>query len=681
MTGAAAVPSTCPLDCADACGALVLTDGQRRFVGLRGHPDHGHSRGTLCGKTALFGELVTGRERLLAPLVREGGELVPARWGQAVERIVQRVGPLPGERVLGLSYAGSMGQLAQYFPQRLIHALGGVLTDQGLCDNSATAGYECVYGRVVGARLEDAADADLVVLWGADVRRTVQHLQPVVQRLARAGVPVVAIDIWRSDTVRWVERLGGLGLVIRPGTDAMLALALVRMAYERGAVDRDFIDRECAGGDAFEHHARAGHGPDEAAAVCGLDLAELEACARLLFASRSPFVKTGVGFARRRVGAMSMRAVLSLMAVLGHAERVHYMSFATFELHTELLARPDLRPPARPPEEIHHVELGRELESGRFGAVFVWGHNPVVTCPDAGRVARGLAREDVFVVVHDPFLTETARLADVVLPATLFVEHADVYRSYGHRRLQYARAACDAPADASGERPRSNVDAFAALGRALGLPLEAFEVTEEGLCEQLLEASAERLGAEGRARLAAGEAFELEPRPGRGTPSGKIELESRTAAEAGQPALASYVPDDACGTAGRFWLIPAPSVHTHNSTYHQSPRHRARAGAARVFAHPADARELGIAAGAPATLFNERGAVTLELAPCDDLPRGCLRVDGLPRADQVPERIGLNALVSPALSDLGASNTLYSTRVDLRPATAPATKEGAWSSD
>jgi anaerobic selenocysteine-containing dehydrogenase len=241
-----------------------------------------------------------------------------------------------------------------------------------------------------------------------------------------------------------------------------------------------------------------------------------------------------------------------------------------------------------------------------------------------------------------------------------------VYRSYGHRRLQYARAACRAPG--AGEGPRSNVDAFAAVARALGLPAETHAVSEEGLCEELLQASAGRLGAEALARVLTGEAVELEPVPGRATPSGKVELQSAAAAAHGQPECATYVPDDACGTAGAYWLIPAPSVHTHNSTYSHSPRHRARVGAARVFMHPDDAADEGLAEGGGVTLSNRRGAVTLELGLTTDLPRGCLRVDGLPRADQVPEGIGINVLVSPALSDLGWSNTLYSTRVDVRAA-------------
>lgn len=659
-------PSTCPLDCPDACGVLVETDGTGALVRVKGDPDHGWSHGALCAKTSLYHEVVQGAERLLHPHVRDGsGRLVRASWDEALGRIVDRVQGLPGERILAASYAGTMGLVQRKFPMRAMHALGAVTTDDGLCDGTSTEGYQHVLGHVFGADLNDARDADLLVLWGCDMARTVQHLQPIALGLARRGVPVVVIDVYRTETARRVEGWGGRALVLRPGTDAALALCLVRLAFERGAADRAFLERECLGAAEFEAHVRAGHGLAETSAVTGLAQAEIEALYELLARSPRAFLKTGVGWTRRRNGAMSMRAVCSLAAVLGLARRVHYESFEHFRLNVAAIERPDLRP--RPPEEIHHVELGPELESGRFGAVFVWGHNPAVTVPDSHRVRAGLEREDVFVVVHDHFATETARRADVVLPATTFVEHPDVYRSYGHRLLRRARKACEPPGEC-----RSNVQAFGAIARALGLPRDAWEQDADELCEALLEASRERLGDEALAGLRDGRAVPLpllaDEREGRwGTPSGKVELVSARAAAAGQPAMATHVPDAGTGD-GAYWLVSAPSRFTHNSTYSHSARHLARNGPPLVHVHPADADELGLRAGAPARLSTALGAITLPVALDDGMPRGSVRVDGLPRGDDVPEGVGVNALVSSELSDLGSGNTLYSTRVDVAPA-------------
>ncbi len=683
-------PSTCPLDCPDACGVLVETDDAGRFVRVKGNPAHPYSNGALCGKTAIYGDVVTSPDRLLTPRVRVDGELREATWDEALRVIAERMQGIAGERILALSYAGTMGLVQRRFPLRMMNALGAVVTDGALCDTTSELGYRAVYGDVIGADIDTAEDCDAFVLWGCDMARTVQHLQPKVQRLARRGVPVVAVDVYRTDTIRALERWGGRGVLIRPGTDAALALGLARLAYERGDVDRDFVREHCLGGEEFERHVRDGHDLEWVCATTGAGAEDIELLYRLLAKHERPFVKVGVGFTRRRVGAMSMRAVCSLAAVLGHARRVHYESMDCFALETDCLDRPDLRPDTRPGTEspdgsprnagagapaIRHVELADELERGRFRAVFVWGHNPAVVVPDSRRVRAGLAREDVFLVVHEHFLTETAQLADVVLPATTFVEHADVFRSYGHRYLHFARQGARPP-----EGPRCNVDAFGAIAAALGLPEACRPQPVEALCEELLAASTHRLRDGDLEALRAGLPVKIAPpggEPGENgngwpTPSGKIELASSLARRWDQPELVTHVPDDASGDTAPLWLHCAPSRHTHNSTFSHSSRHVARAGAPRCFLHPDDARARRIEPGAYATLFNSRGELTLLAELTDDVPRGLVRVDGLPRAEDVPERIGVNALVAGTRSDMGDGNTLYSARVDVRPADAGA---------
>jgi anaerobic selenocysteine-containing dehydrogenase len=341
---------------------------------------------------------------------------------------------------------------------------------------------------------------------------------------------------------------------------------------------------------------------------------------------------------------------------------VHYESSDHFGLPGEVIERPDLRPAGSIDEPVRHVAIGRELEQGRFRAAFVWGHNPAVTVPDANRVRAGLARDDLFLVVHELFLTETAELADVVLPATAFVEQSDVYRSYNHRVLHYTRRACDPP-----HAQRSNVETFRALARTLGLAAEAWEDDEDALCHQLLEASRERFSDQEYERLLACEPVKLAPRKlaDRGTPSGKIELVSELARRVGQPALATWVADDYAGGQGDWILIAAPSIATHNSTFSHSTRHAQRAGKPCVHLGPRDAAEVGVRDGDLLRLSNEQGALTLPARTSADMPRRRLRIDGLPSARDFPEGVGVNALVPGALSDLGAGNVLYSTRVHL----------------
>ncbi len=662
MTAATLHPTTCPLDCPDACGVLVERDADGRFVRLRGNPAHTWSDGQLCGKTMLYGELVNDPARLKTPLVRAGRDLVATTWERALEVIAERMAPIEGPDVLALWYGGSMGLVQRKFPLRVMHALGATLHDGGICDAAATAGFECVLGRCLGPDMERVEESDLVILWGTDVTRTVQHLQPRLRRMQARGVPVVAIDVWRTDTLDHVEKHGGRGIVVHPGTDAQLALCLARIAFELEFADPAFLQRECLGAAEFEAHVRAHHDVGETSTITGVSVPDILMLARMLRESKLPFVKTGIGWTRRRNGAMSMRAVCSLFAVMGHGDRVHFESFAHFGLAEDVIVRADLRPAHRPDVPVKHVSLGAELEKGRFKAAFVWCHDPAVTLPDSVRFKRGFGRDDLFTVVHDHFLTETAELADVVLPATMFVEHDDVYRSYGHRSMQFGRKAVDA---LSG--PRSNVATFAAIAKRLGLPRETWDVTDAGLCDTLIEASRARLSDDELARVRAGEPVKVHDREYEvwGTPSGKIELVSASAASRGQPAMATYVPDDCAGDQGEFWLVGAPSVHTHNSTFAHSARHQKKNGPPRLYVNPQDARERGQHDGKLVRVTNERATLTLPVAIDAAMPRGMVRIDGLPRAADIPERRGVNALTSGALSDLGDGNVMYSARVDL----------------
>ncbi len=647
---------------------LIETDAGGRFVALKGNPAHGYSRGTLCSKTAAYGDLIGSPERLLMPLVRAGGKrsaLRPATWDEALSRIAERVRPLPPGRTLALWYAGTMGQVQRFAPLAVMNAIGAVQVDGGLCDAAASFGYESVLGRVIGFDLERAHECDMILLWGCDAARTHQHLMPALQAACKAAKPVIAIDIYRSDTIRALERWGGRGLVIKPGSDAMLALAMARLSFERGWADRAFLERECLGAEEFERHVRGAHALEQAARATGLAAEDIERSSAEMAAARAPLLKTGVGFARRRVGANSMRAVCSLAAVLGRVDRLHYESYDCFRLDGNCIQRPELHPLAEIPK-VAHVQAGREIDSGRFGAVFVWAHNPAVTLPESAVVRAALAREDVFCVVHEHFLTETAELADVVLPATMFPEHPDVFRSYGHRRMQYSRQSVTPPGAGAG--PRSNVRTFDAIARALGVSERVGELNEQELCARFIAANRGRIPAEAYEDFLRGEPVKIEPPRGEGwgTPSGKIELTSASALRLGQPALASAIDDDGCGELHLpYWLVCAPSRATHNSTFSHSARHIVRAGAPRAHVARADAARLGLASGGRVRLSNSRASLTLPVQPSDDVPVGMVRVDGLPRASDIPEKMGINALVAGDVSDLGGGNSLYSTRIAL----------------
>ncbi|MFT4540509.1 MAG: anaerobic selenocysteine-containing dehydrogenase [Planctomycetota bacterium] len=656
--------STCPLDCPDACGVLLETDEEGRLLKIRGNPDHGWSRGHLCSKTAIYADAVTDDERLRTPLIRDqNGEFQPSDWPTAIDLVARRLGALRSEQILSLSYAGNMGVIQRSYPSRIMNALGAMETDGGICDSSATAGYENVMGHVIGPDIETARDSDFLLMWGVDARRTHQHLMPAARALTKRGDPVVVIDIYETDTIRSVRAWGGTGLIVKPGSDAALALCLTRMTYEVEREATEFLTQDCLGASEFREHVMAGHDLEGTALIAGISVDQIrELHATLMRASR-PFLKTGVGWTRRRNGAMSMRAVCAMAAVMGYADLVHFESGGNFDLDDSDVKREGSRPEGAPTKPIRHVELGLELMTGRFGAAVVWGHNPLITVPDSVKVRAGLTRDDLFLVVHDLFMTETAKVADVVLPATSIAEHSDVFKSYGHRWMQYSHRAAKPWHEA-----RSNVDAFRALGEALKLPADVWSSSEEELVEEFLAANRNRISDEQLSELRSGKPVKLPTRQAadRGTPSGKIELHSAAASAGGQPALPTYVPDDAGGDRGSHWLIPAPSVVTHNSTYLHSKRHSMRRGEAVVCMNSQEMLDLGFEQGERVHISNDRGYLILPVAASDQVPAGMVRIDGVIRPDEGGSPVGVNGLTGHQVSDLGDGSTQFSHRVDLR---------------
>jgi len=640
---------------------LVERDVSGGLVKLTGNPAHGYSGGHLCGKTALFKDVQESADRLHTPLLRESGKLVPATWDQALARIAQGLRGVPGDRILGLGYAGNMGQLARKYPTRVLNALGATRHDGGICDGEAACGFELVFGRAVGCDLEQLDGAPGLLIWGCDLVRTVQHSLPRVRALCRSGKPVVVVDVHRSDTVRRVEAWGGKAVIVHPGSDAALLLALAREAFATGAVDRAARAEDCAGLAEFEAQVQDAPTLEDAAGQCGITpetARELHA----LLAERRVWVKAGIGWTRRFQGANAMRALCSLVAVHGLEQSFHFESGGSFPSFTELIARPDLRPEGVPPRVVPHVAVGRSLDAGDYTVVFVWGHNPAVTLPDSLAVRRGLSRDDCLVVVHDLFLTETAELADVVLPAASFLEQADLYTSYGHRYMQAAQRILESPGEACG-----NVETFRRIARALELPAEVWSADAEQLFEEVRAQASEVISADDRTRFLAGEPVKLAADPGvdRKTNSGRIELASAEAARRGGPLVPTWNAADPPREEGRFQLHCAPTKHTHNSTYLHSARHLARVGDSRCTLHPDDAVELGVVDGGVVRLSNARSALTLGVRISADVSRGMVRVDGLFRSIDTPEGLGLNTLTVSDPGDLGLGNSYYSTRVDV----------------
>ncbi|WP_242393694.1 molybdopterin oxidoreductase family protein [Anaeromyxobacter oryzisoli] len=660
--------SVCPFDCPDSCGLLVEVEGGRA-VKVRGDPAHPYSQGTLCPKMNGYDRTVHSPDRLLHPLVRTGrkgaGEFRRASWEEALRLVAGRwkaiLAESGGEALLPYSYAGSMGLVQRNAGMALFHRLGATRLERTICTPAQGAGWSAVMGRTPGPSPDVVLDSDLVVLWGCNAVATSLHFARRAQEARRRGARVILVDTYANHSAAIADDV----VLVRPGADAALALGIVHVLAREGLADERFLAAEAVGWPELRARALAEYAPEAVSRVTGLAPAAVEALARTLAAARAPFLRIGGGPSRYGNGAMTIRSVVALAAVLGvHGRKgggclVSTSTSAAFDLAP--FTGEDLLP--RPTRQVSMNQLGRalaELSDPPIRAMYVWGSNPAAVAPDQNAVLRGLAREDLFLVVHERFMTDTARHADVVLPATTSLEHADLYRSYGHYAVQRARPAIPPLGEA-----RSNWDVSRALAAAMGLEEPLFRMSTDEVIELLLaRAAPEWVSAAARARLDSGEAVTLAPPPGPRwrTPSGRIELLNRAEPEP----LPRYLPAHADGDPLPLRLVTAPALYTLNSSFQERPELREKAGGMALQLGPAEAARRGLADGQRVVAWNAVGEATFVLRVREGVPPGVAVAEGVSWLAHAPGERNVNALTSQRLTDQGRGSTFYDNRIDVR---------------
>jgi anaerobic selenocysteine-containing dehydrogenase len=667
------VRSVCPFDCPDSCGLLAdVEDG--RVVKVRGDPEHPYSRGSLCPKMNGYDRTVHLPERLTHPLVRTGpkgsGQFRRASWEEAIalvtgrwKEIIAADGP---EAVLPYSYAGSMGLLQRNAGTPFFHRMGATRLERTICTPAQDVGWRAVMGRTPGPSPEVARESDLVVLWGINAVATNIHFVQRAKEARRRGGRVLLIDTYANDTAALADEVH----LVKPGSDGALALAAIHVLARDGLADERFLAQEAVGWPELRAKVLAECSPAQVSARVGLAPAAIEALAHALGRARAPFIRMGGGPARYGNGAMTVRSVVALAAVLGVHDRPGggclLATGAGQAFDVAPLLREDLQP--RPARSVNMVELGQvlnELQGPPVRAMYVWCSNPAAVAPDQNAVLRGLSREDLFLVVHERFMTDTARLADVVLPATTSLEHADLYRAYGHYAVQRVRPAIPPLAEA-----RPNWEVFRALAAAMGYEEPLFRMTADQAIDLLVASmSGKWLREEDRARLAEGRAVEVVPPAGPrwSTPSGKIEL--RNPSER-QP-LPCFLPTHAEEEGLPLRLVTAPALHTLNSTFQERPELRERAGGMQLKLAPAEAAARGLADGQRVVAANERGEVAFTLRVQDGVPPGVAVAEGVFWLAHAPGDRNVNALTSQRLTDQAGGSTFYDNRVEVRAAAGP----------
>ena len=681
------VYTVCPHDCPSACALDVERIDEVRLGRVRGAERQSYTQGVVCAKVARYAERQHHPERLSVPLRRVGEKgrgrdaFAAISWDAALDEVAERL-TLAAQRygsetVWPYYYAGTMGRVQRDGINRLRHAMRYSRELTTICNFMSDTGWLAGVGVRRGVDAREMAKSDLIVIWGANpVSTQVNVMTQVAQARRDRGAKLVVVDPYRTGTAD----IADLHLPLLPGTDGALACAVMHVLFKEGCADRDYLARYADDPEGLEAHLRE-RDPRWAAAITGLPEKQILEFARLYGRTKRSFIRFGYGFSRQRNGAMQMFAATCLPTVSGawahEGGGAHYSNHGALPLDLTMIEGLDIVDPETrilDQSRIGAVLAGdrRDLGDGPpVTALFVQNTNPMVVAPDSGAVHRGFARDDLFVCVHEQFLTETAAMADIVLPATTFLEHDDIYTAGGHHFLQIGRAVLPPYAEC-----RSNHEVICALATRLGVRHPGFEMSAMQLIEQLLRASG----------LPSPEAFEegvwLDCWPGLerghfldgfGHPDGKFHFRADWAAfgadHARLPAFPDHVPVIDDGDPRRpFRLVPAPSRSFLNTSFNNIAAGIAREGRPTALIHPAVLAELGLVDGGRIRIGNDRGSVVVHVRGFEGLQKRVVVVEGLWPNHAFEEGIGINLLTSADRGLPGGGAVFHDTSVWLRPA-------------
>ncbi|MFZ4437950.1 MAG: molybdopterin oxidoreductase family protein [Syntrophales bacterium] len=664
------VRSVCPYDCPDTCGLLVEVEDDRA-VRVSGDPAHPVTRGLLCPKMNHYERTVHSPRRLLTPLIRTGlkgeGRFEPLSWDEAIERICSRwkglIASHGSECVLPYSYAGTMGLVQRNSGHPFFHKLGASRLERTICSSAKEAGWKSIMGETMAMDPAEIEKSDLVILWGINAASTSIHVMRDAQTARRHGARLWAIDTYRTPTCEAADE----AFIVSPGGDGALALGMMHVMVREGLVDQAFIRDNVFGFDEFAEKVLNGCSPERMSPVCGLPAAVIERMAREFVAAKAPFIRLGSGLSRYGNGAMTVRTIACLPALSGAWQQPGGGGILTgtstggaFPLHR--VTREDFM--ERPTRLVSMNQLGAaltELGDPPVMSLYVYHSNPAAVAPDQNAVIKGLERSNLFTVVHERFLTDTARHADIVLPATSSLEQPDLYRCYGGYQSQRCAAAIPPLGQA-----KSNWDLFSLLAAGMGWDEPFFRQSADDLVEQLLDFDTPWRDARLTQNLRDGEPVLLtSPSKSRcnwETPSGRIEILNDRESEP----LPRLLPTHAEGDGFPLRLQPATTPYALNSSFYEQDNLRDKQECMALMMHPRDAAARGLADGQRVTAYNGYGEVEFVLKTTKRAPTGTVVTEGVWWREFIPGQRGVNALTSQRLTDGGRGSTLYDVTVDVR---------------
>ncbi|MBT3926536.1 MAG: molybdopterin oxidoreductase family protein [Rhodospirillaceae bacterium] len=666
--------SACPHDCPSTCALEVEKLDDFTIGRIRGARDNSYTDGTICAKVARYAERLHHPGRLTEPLQRSGakgdGEFRPISWqaaldeiGEAFLKAEQRHG---AEAIWPYYFAGTMGLLMRDGINRLRHAKGYSQFHTTICVNMAWLGFEAGAGKLQGVDPREMAKSDLVIIWGTNAAATqINVMRHAIQARKTRGAKIIVIDPYLNATARQAD----MHLCLRPGTDGALACAVMHVLFRDGKADWDYMNRYADAPRELEAHLKC-RSPEWAAAITGLSVDEIEAFAKLIGETDRTYFRLGFGFTRSRNGPVNMHAALSIATVRGSWQYEGGGAFKNNEgiypWDKTLIEGLDVKDTGV--RMLDQSRIGAILSGDRqdlgdgppVTALLIQNTNPMMVAPDLNKVHAGFARDDLFTCVHEQLLTDTAKMADIVLPATAFLEHSDLYQGGGHPHIQLGAKIVEPPGEA-----RDNHFVICEIAKRVGAEHPGFDMTGEEILAETLSAS----GLPDPDSLRAMRWLDYRPKyedahyaNGFAHKDGKFHFRPNwpafaptawtTAGCAHGQADASGMPEfpdhwavtEEATAAHPFRLITAPARNYLNSSFTETPTSREREVRPSVLVHPKDAARLGIEDGARVRLANGRGEIVLHAEIFAGLQPGVLVVESIWPNDAFEGGIGINAL-------------------------------------
>lgn len=657
--------STCPHDCPSTCLLEVEKISDTQIGRIHGAKDNDYTSGVVCAKVARYAERIHHPDRLMKPLRRVGEKGVGIEafeeitWDEALDEIAAKFEAIKaefgGEAIWPYHFAGTMGWVMRDGLDRFRHAYGTSRQHSTICTTLPDSGWNAGHGVKHGNDPREIAESDLIIVWGGNPVSTQVNLMTHISRAKKdRDAKLVVVDVYETPTVKAADH----AYLIRPGTDGALATALMHIMFRDGYADRAYMAEFADAPDELEAHVRD-KSPEWAAQITGLSVTEIEELAALYGKTARAFIRIGYGFARSRNGAVNMHAVTCLPVITGKWANKGggclYGNAGMYPLNWNLVMGLDFRD--KSVRELDMCRLGpillgdeEDLKGGPpVKAMLIQNTNPAVVCPDQNKVHQGFRRDDLFLVVHEQFMTETAEFADIVLPATMFLEHDDMYTGGGHVYFSVTKPVIKAPGEC-----RSNHEVMCALAERLGLDQPGFKMTAWEVIEETCRISglpdAETLWRKHWHDCSLGE-DEMHFKNGFGHPDKKFRFKPKWDEMGpdfeGMPSLPGYYTNiDLANDKHPFRMVAAPARNYLNSSFTETPTSKKREGRPTVKLHPDDLVALGAKDGDVVQVGNDLGEIEVHAVAFEGLQRGVCVVESIwPNKAHIKGQ-GVNALIS-----------------------------------